>query len=150
MTARETAERHAQDGVDGNFPRLMGDFAGSALNDLTASGASITERVGQDPIFTPDAIRGLGPAYLGEADPKDPAASPLFGSQAGLPPLLIQAGSAELLLSDSENLATAAAAARVDVALQVADGLPHVYHGALDTPETAAATRQIADFIARL
>jgi monoterpene epsilon-lactone hydrolase len=135
---------------DAGEPLPQGAVLISPLLDLTASGASITERAGQDPIFTPDAIRALGPAYLGEADPKDPAASPLFGSQAGLPPLLIQAGSAELLLSDSENLATAAAAARVDVTLQVADGLPHVYHGALDTPETAAATRQIADFTARL
>ena len=39
MNARETAERHAQDVVDGNLPCLMGDFAGSALNDLMASGA---------------------------------------------------------------------------------------------------------------
>jgi epsilon-lactone hydrolase len=135
---------------DAGEPLPQGAVLISPLLDLTASGASITERAGQDPIFTPDAIRGLGPAYLGKADPKDPAASPLFGSQAGLPPLLIQAGSAELLLSDSENLAVAAAAAGGDVTLQVADGLPHVYHGALDTPETAAATRQIADFIARL
>lgn len=122
----------------------------SPLLDLTASGASIEERAGQDPIFTPDAIRGLGPAYLGAADPKDPAASPLFGSQAGLPPLLVQVGSAELLLSDSERLASEAAAAGVDVRLHIADGLPHVYQGALSTPETAGAIRQIADFAARL
>lgn len=38
MTARETAERHAQDVVDGNFGRLMGDFAGSAFNDVMAAG----------------------------------------------------------------------------------------------------------------
>ena len=38
MTARETAERHAQDVVDGNFERLMGDFAGTALNDVMATG----------------------------------------------------------------------------------------------------------------
>ena len=38
MTARQTAERHAKDVVEGNFPRLMEDFAGSALNDLMASG----------------------------------------------------------------------------------------------------------------
>ena len=121
----------------------------SPLLDLTASGASVAERADQDPLFTPEAIRSLGPAYLGEADPRSPAASPLFGSQAGLPPLLIQVGSAELLLSDSERLADLAARAGVDVTLHVGEGLPHVYHGALDTPETADAMRQIAGFVHR-
>jgi monoterpene epsilon-lactone hydrolase len=122
----------------------------SPLLDLTASGASIAERADQDPIFTPDLIRGIGPVYLGDADPRNPAASPLFGSQASLPPLLIQVGSAELLLSDSERLASAATEAGVEVTLHVADGLPHVYQGALNTPETAKATHQTAEFANRL
>lgn len=118
----------------------------SPFLDLTASGTSLTERAVLDPIFTPDAIRSFAAVYLNGADPRDPAASALFGSQAGLPPLLIQVGGAELLLSDSERLAKAAADAGVSVMLQIADGLPHVYHGALDTPETAEATRRIAEF----
>jgi monoterpene epsilon-lactone hydrolase len=118
----------------------------SPFLDLTASGTSLTERASQDPIFTPDAIRSFAAVYLDGADPRDPAASPLLGSQAGLPPLLIQAGGAEVLLSDSERLAKAATEAGVSVTLQVTEALPHVYHGALDTPETAEATRQIAEF----
>jgi monoterpene epsilon-lactone hydrolase len=121
----------------------------SPLLDLTASGSSISERADQDPIFTPDLIRGIGPIYLGDADPHDPAASPLFAAQGGLPPLLIQVGGAEVLLSDSERLAAAVAAAGGDVILNVADGLPHVYHGAIDTPESAEATRQIVEFAPR-
>jgi hypothetical protein len=39
MTARATAERHAQDVVDGNLSRLMGDFSGSVLTELMGSGA---------------------------------------------------------------------------------------------------------------
>ena len=118
----------------------------SPFLDLTASAAALTERAGLDPVFTPHAIRSFATVYLNGADPRDPAASPLLGSQVGLPPLLIQAGGAEVLLSDSERLAKAAAAAGVSVTLQIADGLPHVYHGALDTPETAEATRRIAEF----
>jgi acetyl esterase/lipase len=118
----------------------------SPFLDLTASGASLTGRAALDPIFTPDAIRSFAAVYLNGADPRDPAASPLLGSQADLPPLLIQAGGAEVLLSDSESLAKAAADAGVSVTLQIADGLPHVYHGALDTPETAEAALQIAEF----
>ena len=122
----------------------------SPLLDLTASGASIIERAEEDLVFTPDLIKGMAPTYLGDADPKTPAASPLFGSMAGLPPLLVQVGSAELLLSDSERLASAAAEAGVDITLHVGEGLPHVYQAAVATPEALSAMRQIADFIRRL
>jgi epsilon-lactone hydrolase len=118
----------------------------SPFLDCTASGASITERADQDPIFTPDLVRGMGPVYVGDGNLRDPVASPVFASQAGLPALLIQTGAAEVLLSDSERLAQAAADAGVKVELHVADGLPHVYQGALDTPEAAAAIDQIVEF----
>jgi len=68
--------------------------------DLTSSGASMTERADQDPVLTPAMIRQFASDYLAGADPKTPLASPLFASLAGLPPLLVQAGTAELLLSD--------------------------------------------------
>jgi monoterpene epsilon-lactone hydrolase len=121
----------------------------SPFLDLTASGASLTERAGLDPIFTADTIRSFAAVYLNGADPRDLAASPLLGSQAGLPPLLIQVGGAELLLSDSERLAKAATEAGVSVTLQIAEALPHVYHGALDTPEVTEATGEIAEFAGR-
>ncbi len=118
----------------------------SPLLDLTASGDSLTRPTGDDPIFTPQAIRALAPVYLGDADPRDPAASPLFGTLAGLPPLLVQTGTAEVLLSDSQRLAHAAAEAGVDIILQTADRLPHVYQGALGTPEAVQAVRLVAEF----
>jgi epsilon-lactone hydrolase len=77
--------------------------------DLTSSGASMTERAEQDPISTPAMLRQFAADYLAGADPKTSLASPLFASLAGLPPLLIQVGTADVLLSDSERLATAAA-----------------------------------------
>jgi monoterpene epsilon-lactone hydrolase len=119
----------------------------SPWTDLTVSGASITERAGEDPIFVPAAFRVRAADYLSGADPKTPLASPLFASLTGLSPLLIQVGSAELMLSDSERLAAAAAYAGVDVTLQVGDGLPHVYQLMLGTPEAAEATGQIANFL---
>jgi len=115
--------------------------------DLTSSGASMTERVDQDPISTPAMLRQFAADYLAGADPKTPLASPLFASLSGLPPLLIQAGTADLLLSDSERLAAAATAAGVDVTLQIGHGLPHVYQLLLGTPEAAEATEQIGKFL---
>ena len=95
--------------------------------DLTGSGASMTERADQDPISTPAMLSQFASGYLAGADPKTPLASPLFASFSGLPPLLVQVGTADLLLSDSERLARAAARAGVDVTLQIGEGLPHVY-----------------------
>jgi monoterpene epsilon-lactone hydrolase len=115
--------------------------------DLTSSGASMTERADQDPVSTPAMLRQLAAGYLAGADPKTPLASPLFASLSGLPPLLIQVGTADLLLSDSERLATAAAQAGADVTLEIGEGLPHVYQLLLGTPEAAGATEQIGKFL---
>jgi monoterpene epsilon-lactone hydrolase len=115
--------------------------------DLTSSGPSMTERVDQDPFSTPALLRQLASDYLAGADPKTPLASPLFASLAGLPPLLVQVGTADLLLSDSERLAAKAAEAGVDVTLQVGQGLPHVYPIMLGTPEAAEATEQTGKFL---
>jgi monoterpene epsilon-lactone hydrolase len=115
--------------------------------DLTSSGASMTERAGQDPISTPAMLRQFAFDYLAGADPKTPLASPLFASLSGLPPLLVQVGTADLLLSDSERLARAAAEAGVDVILEIGEGLPHVYQIMLGTPEAAQATEQTGKFL---
>jgi monoterpene epsilon-lactone hydrolase len=115
--------------------------------DLTSSGASMTERVDQDPFSTPALLRQLASSYLAGADPRTPLASPLFASMTGLPPLLIQVGTADLLLSDAERLAAAASAAGVDVTLEVREGLPHVYPIMLGTPEAAEATEQTGKFL---
>ncbi|MFD7847993.1 alpha/beta hydrolase [Nocardia sp. NPDC059764] len=115
--------------------------------DMSGSGVSMTERDGQDVIFTPGLLRGIFATYLDGADPRIPSASPLFGDLTGLPPLLIQAGTAELLLSDAEGFAAAAREAGVEVALTLGEGLPHVYVIMRDTPEAAAATEEIADFV---
>jgi monoterpene epsilon-lactone hydrolase len=115
--------------------------------DLTSSGASMTERADQDPISTPAMLRQFAAGYLAGADPKTPLASPLFASMTGLPPLLIQVGTADLLLSDSERLAAAATQAGVDVTLEIGEGLPHVYQLLLGTPEAAEATERIGKFL---
>jgi monoterpene epsilon-lactone hydrolase len=115
--------------------------------DLTSSGASMTERAGQDPVSTPAMLRQFAADYLAGADPRTPLASPLFAALAGLPPLLIQVGTADVLLSDSERLAAAATAAGVDVTLQVGEGLPHVYQITPGTPEAVQAVEQSGKFL---
>jgi epsilon-lactone hydrolase len=119
----------------------------SPWTDLSFSGASMTEREAEDPVLTPDEIREFAAIYLAGADPRAPQASPLFARLDGLPPLLIQVGTAELLLSDSEELAASAAAAGVDVTVQLCEGAPHVYQAMPDTPEAVEATDQAGAFL---
>ncbi len=115
--------------------------------DLTSSGASMTDRVDQDPISTPALLQQLAADYLAGTDPETPLASPLFASLSGLPPTLIQVGTADLLFSDADRLAAAAAQAGVDVRLEIGKGLPHVYQLMLGTPEAEDATRRIGTFL---
>lgn len=115
--------------------------------DLTCSGASMTDRVGQDPISTPELLKRLASDYLAGADPRTPLASPLFAPLSGLPPLLIQVGTADLLLSDAQRLSSAASRAGVPVTLEIGDGLPHVYQLDAGTPEARAATERIGRFL---
>lgn len=106
--------------------------AGAALispwSDLTCATDSYETRAETDPMITPEGIRELANVYLTGADPRDPLASPNFGNLAGLPPLLIQVGDDEVLLDDSRNLAARAREAGVDVDLEVAPDMFHVWH----------------------
>lgn len=107
----------------------------SPQTDLTLSGASFTARDGDDPLFQPDDIAGYGRRYLPEHNPGDaarsPLASPVLADLGGLPPLLIQVGSRELLHDDALRLAVNAAHADVDVTLESAARAPHNYQTAV-------------------
>jgi monoterpene epsilon-lactone hydrolase len=115
--------------------------------DLTSSGRSMVDNAARDSISTPDLLRRLAADYLAGADPTASLASPLFASLDGLPPLLIQVGTADVLESDSERLAEKATVAGVDVRLEVGEGLPHVYPLMLGTPEAVDATTRAGAFL---
>jgi monoterpene epsilon-lactone hydrolase len=122
---------------------LMSPYA-----DLTLSGESLAEKREVDPLLTPDGLRARVPDYVGEADASDPRISPIFGDLKGLPPLLIQVGSHEILLSDALRLAARAAICDIPVTLEVTPGVPHVfqaYAGLLD--EAATALDRASEFL---
>ncbi len=101
----------------------------SPYADLTLSGETLVERESLDPILSPAGLRVHAPEYVGGADAADPLISPIFGDLGGLPPLLIQVGSHEILLSDALRLAERAALSDVAVTLDVTPGVPHVFQG---------------------
>ncbi len=111
--------------------------------DLAGTGDSIKTKADADPVITADAVRVRARDYLGDADACDPAVSPVYARLAGLPPLLIQVGSHEVLLDDAIRLAARAARDGVAVTLDVVPGVPHVFQAfaaILDEGE-AALTR---------
>jgi monoterpene epsilon-lactone hydrolase len=92
---------------------------------MEARGESYASKAAIDPMISKQYILELAGWYLGGAAPRTPLAAPLHADLAGLPPLLIQVGSAETLLDDAIGLASRAAAADVGVTLEV---WPHMIH----------------------
>ena len=121
----------------------------SAWTDLAISGETIQTRADADPLITDSAmVKGMAAQYLGDADAEDPLASPLYADYAGLPPLLLQVGDAEILLSDTTRVTEKARAAGVDVVEEVWDEMFHVWHAfAPMLPEGQAAIDRIGEFI---
>jgi epsilon-lactone hydrolase len=100
----------------------------SPWTDMTLTGESIVSKADADPMIAPDGITRVRDAYVGASDPRDPLASPILAELSGLPPLLIQVGENEVLLSDSTRLAERAESAGVDVTLEVWPDMIHVWH----------------------
>jgi len=112
----------------------------SPWGDISRSGASMRTKDGTDPLFSYDAMGWYAGRYLPDGDRSAPLASPVFATLAGLPPLLIQVGSHEVLLDDAVRLAANAGRDDVDVTLQVAPEGTHVFQlhfGALDEADEA-------------
>jgi monoterpene epsilon-lactone hydrolase len=96
-----------------------------------------------DPMITPEAIGSVAKAYLQGHDPVDPLASPMLGAFSGLPPLLIQVGSNEILLDDAIGVDQAARRSGVEVTLEVWPEMIHVWHiFQLALPDARAAVER--------
>jgi acetyl esterase/lipase len=103
----------------------VGAVAISPVTDLALTGETFETRADADPYFTRSQVAGLVASYLGEADPKNPLASPLYGDLRGLPPIRVHVGDDEVLLDDSRRYVERAVGAGVDAELDVWMGMPH-------------------------
>jgi acetyl esterase/lipase len=135
---------------DARVPLPAGGVCISPWVDLTCGGASYATKADADPIVTRAGVAQMAQAYLGATPPRTPLASPLFADLRGLPPLLIQVGTDEVLLDDAVQLADRAKAAGVETTLEVHDRMIHVWHWflpMLDEAQTAVDT--IGRFVRR-
>lgn len=121
----------------------------SPWTDLTASGESYETNYERDPLFgnTRDSLI-YNKDYVGENDPMNSYISPMFGDFREFPPMLIQVGSYEMLLSDSVDVAAKARSQGVKVRLSIYDGMFHIFQMAAKMlPESRRAWVEIGKFI---
>lgn len=136
---------------DAGLPMPAGAAVFSAWADLDVTSASMTSKAAEDFILDAERLRGMAGGYLGTTPPRTPGASPVYANLKGLPPLLIQVGSTEILLDDSTRLAANAGAAGVKVRLDIWPEMFHVWHSwspLLD--EAAEALDDAAAFLSGL
>jgi monoterpene epsilon-lactone hydrolase len=128
---------------DHGLPLPAAAFLMSPYADLTLAGASIDARRDVDPLLNRELLEPRIADYTAGQDAALALISPVFADLSGLPPLVIQAGSHEVLLDDAVRLAGRAAAADVEVTLDITPRVPHVfqaYHAILEEA-TAALDR---------
>ena len=127
---------------DRGVPLPACTWCSSPWVDLEAIGGSMTAKASVDPLIQKSYLMELAMAYLKGVDPRTPLASPLYADLRGLPPMLIQVGSAETLLDDAVRLAGVAGAADVRVRLEVWPDMIHAWH--LFYPQLADGRRALA------
>jgi acetyl esterase/lipase len=96
--------------------------------NLEHTGVSMSNREGLDPLNSKPVLDILARAFLGDTLANHPLASPVFADVTGLPPILVQIGENELMLSDALRLANHLADNRVRVNLEVWPGMFHAWH----------------------
>jgi acetyl esterase/lipase len=116
--------------------------------DMEGSGASVTTGANSDPLVGKEELLQMAEVYLGGLDPRTPLASPLYAELAGLPPMLIHVGTAEILLDDARRFASRAREAGVDVSLKEWEDMIHVFQAfAMLLPEGQQSVNEIGAFI---
>lgn len=115
----------------------------SPWTDLAGRGESMQSKASVDPLISSSMTEYFSNLYLEDEDACHPLASPLYADLSGLPPLLFQVGSDEILLDDSTRFIAKAEEARVEVELKVWEKMIHVWH--LFAPILAEGQEAIAE-----
>jgi epsilon-lactone hydrolase len=124
---------------DHGLPLPAAAFVMSPYVDLTLAGASIETKRDVDPLFTRELLQDRVADYTAGQDAAFGLISPIFADLSGLPPLIIQAGTHEVLLDDAVRLARQAATADVAVTLDITPQVPHVFQAYYPILDEAAA-----------
>jgi acetyl esterase/lipase len=124
---------------DHGLPLPAAAFVMSPYVDLTLAGTTMETKREVDPLLSREALQARVADYTSDQDAALGLISPLFADLSGLPPLIIQAGTHEVLLDDAVRLARQAATADVEVTLDITPQVPHVFQAYSPLLDEAAA-----------
>jgi acetyl esterase/lipase len=124
---------------DHGLPLPAAAFVMSPYADLTLAGTTMNTKREADPLLSRENLQPRVTDYTSGHDPALGLISPVFAELSGLPPLIIQAGTHEVLLDDAVRLARQAAVADVQVTLDITPGVPHVFQAYYPILDEAAA-----------
>ena len=124
---------------DHGLPLPAAAFVMSPYADLTLAGTTMETMREVDPLLSRELLQPRATDYTAGQDAALGLVSPLFADLSGLPPLIIQAGTHEVLLDDAARLARQAATADVAVTLDITPGVPHVFQAYYPILDEAAA-----------
>ena len=124
---------------DHGLPLPAAAFVMSPYADLTLAGATMETKRAADPLLSRENLQSRVPDYTAGQDAALSLISPVFADLSGLPPLIIQAGTHEVLLDDAVRLARQAATADVAVTLDITPEVPHVFQAYYPILDEAAA-----------
>jgi monoterpene epsilon-lactone hydrolase len=124
---------------DHGLPLPTAAFVMSPYADLTLAGATMETKSKADPLLSRESLAARVPDYTAGQDPALGLISPVFADLSGIPPLILQAGTHEVLLDDAVRLARQAATADVEVTLDITPQVPHVFQAYYPILDEAAA-----------
>jgi epsilon-lactone hydrolase len=123
-----------------------GCVAMSPWADLSLSGWSLMKNADRDALLSWELLFVSARHYLKKTNPSDPYASPAFANFRGYPPIMVHAGSAEILRDDASKLGDRAADAAIPVSVEIYDGMQHVFQ-ASDVPEARVSLQRLGQFV---
>lgn len=129
------------------LPMPAACVAMSPWADLSLSGWSVLQNARNDTAQSWDLLFVSARHYLKRANPSDPYASPAFASFKDFPPIMVHAGSLEVLRDDASRLGDRAADAGVPVSVEIYDGMQHVFQGSPYVPEARVSLQRLGQFI---
>ena len=129
------------------LPMAAACVAMSPWVDLSLSGWSMLTNARSDAALSWDLLFMSARHYLKKQSPADPYASPIYGSFRDFPPLMVHAGSLEVLKDDASRIGERAAEANVPVSVEIYDGMQHLFQANPDLSEARVSLQRLGQFI---
>ncbi len=129
------------------LPMPAAIVAMSPWADLSLSGWSMLQNAKIDAALSWEMLFVCARHYLKKQSPTDPYASPIFANFRDFPPIMVHAGSEEILRDDASRLGDRAAEANVPVSVEIYDGMQHVFQASPYVPEARVSLGRLGQFI---